>query len=102
MRVTFQKYRGAMIKTNVVMMGEFRESRELKRTQENYKRYLSTLANAQLESEINFLLDEFSLDTYGQDFFFKVRSVQNELVSRADDDWKERIVSINQETSHLV
>lgn len=87
-----------MIKSNVVMMGEFRELRETRAKQETYKRYLSTLANAQLESEINFLLDEFSLDTYGKDFFYKVRLVQNELVSRADDDWKVRIENINKET----
>ena len=87
-----------MIKTNVVMMGEFRELRETRRSQESYKRYLSTLANSQLESEINFLLDEFSLDSYGKDFFFKVRLVQNELVSRADDEWKVRIENLNKET----
>ena len=90
-----------MIKTNVVMMGQFREMREIRRSQDNYKRYLSTLANIQLESEINFLLEEFSLDTYGQDFFSKVRLIQSELVSRADDDWKVRIESMNQELKHL-
>lgn len=91
-----------MIKTNVVEMGDFREMREIRRSQENYKRYLATLGNSQLESEINFLLDEFSMDTYGHDFFFKVRMVQSELVSRADDDWKGRIQSINQESNlHL-
>lgn len=91
-----------MIKTNVVVMDDFREMREIRRSQENYKRYLATLGNSQLESEINFLLDEFSMDTYGHDFFFKVRMVQSELVSRADDDWKGRIQNINQETNlHL-
>ena len=91
-----------MVKTNVVMMGQFRELRETRRSQDNYKRYLATLANSQLEGEINFLLEEFSLDTYGQDFFFKVRQVQSELVARADDEWKIRIENINQETLHLL
>ena len=91
-----------MIKTNVVAMDDFRELREILRTQETYKRYLATLGNSQLESEINFLLDEFSMDTYGHDFFFKVRMVQNELVSRADDDWKAKIQKINLESNlHL-
>lgn len=90
-----------MIKTNVVMMGQFREMRETRRSQDNYKRYLSTLANSQLEGEINFLLEEFSLDTYGHDFFYKVRLVQTELVSRADDDWKIRIENMNQESRNL-
>ena len=90
-----------MIKTNVLMMEQFRELRESRRAQDNYKRYLSTLANSQLESEINFLLEEFSMDTYGQDFFFKTRLVQSELVSRADEDWKVRIENMNQETQPL-
>ena len=96
------KYRGAMIKTNVVMMGEFREMRETRRSQDGYKRYLSTLQNSQLESEINFLLEEFSLDAYGTDFFYKVRLVQSELVSRADDGWKTKIESLTRDTLHLL
>ena len=76
-------------------MDEFCEMREARKSQENYKKYLLTLANTQLETEINYLLDEFSLDTYGKDFFSKVRLVQNELVSRADDEWKERIEQLN-------
>ena len=90
-----------MVKTNVVMMGQFREMRDTRKSQDNYKRYLTTLVNSQLESEINFLLEEFSMDSYVQDFFFKVRLVQSELVSRADDDWKVRIENMNQET-HLL
>lgn len=91
-----------MIKTNVVAMEDFREMREIRRSQEIYKRYLATLGNTQLESEINFLLDEFSMDTYGHDFFFKVRLVQNELANRADDEWKSKIQNINLETNlHL-
>lgn len=76
-------------------MDEFCEMREARKVQENYKKYLVSLANSQLETEINYLLDEFSLDTYGKDFFSKVRLVQNELVSRADDDWKVRIEQLN-------
>lgn len=87
-----------MIKTNVVMMGDFREMRETRRSQDSYKLYLSTLANSQLEGEINFLLEEFSMDTYGKDFFNKVRLVQSELVLRADDDWKGRIQALTEET----
>lgn len=91
-----------MIKTNVVTLNEFRELKETRRSQENYQKYLSTLANSQLESEINFLLDEFSLDSYGKDFFSKVRLVQNEIVARADDDWKVRIQQLNKDTLQLL
>ena len=86
-----------MVKTNVVMMGDFREMREIRKSQDNYKRYLSTLGNSQLETEINFLLEEFSLDAYGKDFFSKVRLVQSEIVARADDEWKVRIENITKE-----
>jgi hypothetical protein len=89
---------GIMINTNVIMMGEFREIIEIRKSQDSYKKYLSTLPNSQLESEINFLLDEFSLDSYGKDFFGKVKLVQSEIVSRADDDWKERIRNIGLES----
>ncbi len=84
--------------SNVVKMGDFREMLETRRSQDSYKRYLSTLANSQLESEINFLLDEFSLDSYGQDFSSKVRLIQSELVSRADQDWKDRILNLTKES----
>lgn len=91
-----------MVKTNVVMMGDFREMRDTRKSQDSYKKYLATLANSQLEGEINYLLDQFSLDTYGQDFFYKVRLVQSEIVLRADDDWKVRIENITRETLHLL
>ncbi len=91
-----------MVKTNVVMMGDFRDMRDMRRSQDGYKKYLATLANSQLEGEINFLLNEFSEHTYDKDFFFKVRQVQTEIVARADDDWKLRIESLNRETLHLI
>jgi len=91
-----------MTKTNVLMMGEFREHQELRRTQETYGRYLSTLENNQLEAEINFLLEEFSQDSYGRDFSSKVKLVQKELVSRADANWKGKIEMINQDTMRLL
>lgn len=91
-----------MIKTNVVTLNEFRDLKETRRSQENYKRYLATLGNSQLETEINFLLDEFSLDSYGKDFFYKVRLVQSEIVARADEDWKVRIEQINKDSLQLL
>ncbi len=91
-----------MTKTNVLLMGEFRELQELRRSQETYGRYLSTLENNQLESEINFLLEEFSQDSYGRDFSTKVKMVQKEIVARADASWKIKIEQLNQETMRLL
>ena len=55
----------------VVSINEWKDLKEIKRSEESYKRYLSTLANSQLEIEVNALLEEFSGDSYGKDFFAK-------------------------------
>lgn len=102
MEVAVQKIEGIMVKTNVVVMGDFRDMRDTRHSQDGYKKYLGTLENSQLETEINFLLNEFSEDTYDKDFFFKVRQVQTEIVARADDDWKVRIESLTKDTLHLI
>ena len=91
-----------MIKTNVVKLSDVREKREARRSQENYKRYLATLQNSQLEGEINFLLDEFSNDNCGKDFSNKVHMIQTELVQRADGDWKVKIAELSRETPILL
>jgi SRSO17 transposase len=91
-----------MIKTNVLVVGDFREIKELRKTQETYKKYLGTLGNSQLETEIQYLLNQFSLDTTGKDFYEKVKLVQHEIVERADSDWKSRIEVLNKETLQLL
>ena len=91
-----------MIKTNVVKLSDVREKRDARRSQENYKRYLGTLANSQLEGEINYLLDAFSNDNYGNDFSNKVHMIQTELVLRADGDWKVKIAELSRETPILL
>ena len=91
-----------MIKTNVVKLSDVREKREARRSQDNYKRYLATLGNSQLEGEINYLLDAFSSDNYGNDFSNKVHMIQTELVQRADGDWKVKIAELSRETPILL
>lgn len=91
-----------MTNTNVVMMGNYKEIKEARRSQENYRRYLGTLANSQLETEISYLLEEFSMDNYGNDFSSKVKLIQSEIISRADQDWKHKIENLTKETQiHL-
>lgn len=91
-----------MNKTNVLMMWEFRELQELKRSGEVYGRYLNTLGNSQLETEINFLLEEFSQDSYGKDFFKKGNLILKEIASRADGDWKVKIESLAFDRNPLI
>jgi hypothetical protein len=91
-----------MTNTNVLMMGNYKELKEARRSQDNYRRYLGTLANSQLETEISYLLDEFSMDNYGSDFSSKVKLIQNEIIARADQDWKLRIENLTKESQiHL-
>jgi len=92
------KIEGIMTNTNVVIMGNYKEMKEARRSQDNYRRYLATLANSQLETEITYLLDEFSMDNYGNDFSSKVKLIQSEIIARADQDWKLRIENLTKES----
>ncbi len=81
-------------KWNVTSLSEFRERKELWKTHEGYQSYLRSLANSQLEVEINFLLDECSHDAYGKEIFQKGHLVLGEIASRADGEWKKRIEAL--------
>jgi hypothetical protein len=80
---------------NVVNVGDFREFREMKHNQVTYEKYLRSLGDSQLGVETNYLLDEFSNDSFGKDFSMKVKLVLTEIASRADDEWKVKIENMN-------
>lgn len=87
---------------NVVSMGEFKELKEIKRTEESYGKYLKTLGNSQLEIEVNVLLEEFSGDVYGKDFFSKGQLILKEITARAQQPIKAKIESLTKETLRLL
>jgi hypothetical protein len=87
---------------NVVSMGEFKELKEIKRTEEAYGRYLKTLGNSQLEIEVNALLEEFSGDSYGRDYFSKGHLILKEITSRATGPVKTKIESLTKDTLRLL
>ena len=91
-----------MTKLNVVNMVEFKELKELKRAEESYKSYLKTLANSQLEIEVNSLLEEFSGDAYGKDFFSKGQLILKEISSRVQPTVKAKIEKFSQDTLRLL
>ncbi len=68
---------------NVISFGDYKEMQEIKRCEESYSRYLKTLGNSQLEIEVNCLLDEYSCDSYGVDYFSKGRLILSEISARA-------------------
>jgi hypothetical protein len=87
---------------NVFSIGEFKELKEIKRAEESYKGYLQTLANSQLEIEVNALLEEFSDDMYGKDFFSKGRLILKEISSRAAGPVKTQIDKMFIDTLRLL
>lgn len=91
-----------MTKLNVVDLVEFKELKELKRTEENYRSYLKTLGNSQLEIEVNHLLEEFSGDCYGRDFFSKGQLILKEITSRVHPPVKAKIEKLTQDTLRLI
>jgi hypothetical protein len=99
---TDPKTRGHMDKVNIVNLGEFKESKELKKTEESYGSYLKSLGNSQLEIEVNHLLEEFSKDIHGKDFSTKVRLSLKEISNRACEPMKTKIQILNDETLRLI
>lgn len=87
---------------NVVSMGEFKELKDIKKAEESYKRYLQTLGNSQLEIEVNALLEEFSGDVYGKDFFSKGQLILKEISSRATGPVKTKIEKLSKDTLRLL
>jgi hypothetical protein len=93
------KLRGKM---NVYSFGDFKELKEIRKTEESYGRYLKTLGNSQLEIEVNALLEEFSGDAYGKDFFSKGQLILKEITARADVPVKLKIESLTKDTLKLL
>lgn len=87
---------------NIVSLGEFKELKETRKTEEAYGRYLKTLGNTQLEIEVNALLEEFSGDQYGKDFFCKGQMILKEISSRAQGPVKAKIEKFSKDTLRLI
>lgn len=87
---------------NVVSLGEFKELKDIKKAEETYKSYLKTLGNSQLEIEVNALLEEFSGDVYGKDFFSKGQLILKEISSRATGPVKAKIEKFSKDTLRLL
>ncbi|MFL5783593.1 MAG: hypothetical protein ACJ76H_03215 [Bacteriovoracaceae bacterium] len=86
-----------MSKVNVVDLGAFKELKELRRSVESFEKYLKTLSNSQLETEVNYLLDEFSNDNHGKDFFSKSQLILKEIKNRAHKFVKPKIKLLDNE-----
>lgn len=87
---------------NVISLGKFKEQREIRRNEDSYKLYLKSLGNTQLEIEVNALLEEFSGDSYGNDFFSKGQLILKEITSRAHLSVKKKIELLTTDTLKLL
>lgn len=77
--------------TNVVSLGQYKENTLLRKSQQQYKEYLGGLDHSQLESEVNFLLQEYSTDLYGKDYFLKGQMILKEIAGRTNGEWSSKI-----------
>ncbi len=82
--------------TNVVSLGQYRENIGMRKSQDQYGKYLGGLNHSQLESEVNFLLEEYSHDQYGKDYFLKGQMVLKEIALRTDSEWSSKITEMEQ------
>lgn len=69
---------------NVVSLANYKERYQESKFRKNYDNYLKLLKNEELEHEVNFLLDEFSHDNYGNEFFLKGEMILGEIAIRVE------------------
>jgi hypothetical protein len=94
-QVFFSRYWGNMKQQqNVVNLGDWQESREIRLKNEVYSRYLQTLPNAQLEIEIGHLIRGPEIN-----LFSKAQLVMKEIGSRAHEDVRSKIEKFHQDST---
>jgi len=85
---------------NVVSLERYKVNADLKKSQGQYGQYLSGLNHAQLESEINYLLN--SEDAAENDSLLKGQMILKEIAGRTDGDWSVKINEMNQNLSRKI
>lgn len=85
-----QNQRGA----EVIDLAALKEKRLLQRSLDDYSAYLKTLAIGQVESEAQYLLEEFSGQNFGPDYLHKVQLLLGEIADRADHTFATAILRI--------
>lgn len=70
-----------MNNSNVLDLERQRKKSALKKTELNFKAYLASLKQEQLQTEADFLLNQFS-DEYSEDYLLKSALLMDELAKR--------------------
>lgn len=94
----FKVLKGKEERMKIINLEEFKESKELRKCENTYSRYLKSLNNMQLEIEINSLLEEFSNNSYGKDFFSRAQLLLHEIASRSEESVRNKLESMTRET----
>jgi hypothetical protein len=81
---------------NIIDLETVRQHKAKLKTQAQYLEYIKTLSLAQLESEANHLLEEFSEQTFGDDYTLRVQSLLGHMAERAEGSFKEAIQGMTQ------
>jgi hypothetical protein len=86
-----------LVMGQVVELSAHKEKRAREKTQEEYKTYLGSLEDAQLESEAHHLLEEFSGQNFGSDYKYRVQLYFGELSRRAGERFGQAIQKLGSE-----
>ena len=76
---------------NVIELGNFKDFKETRVLEKKYEVYLKSLANSQLEIEVNALLDEFAEDKQDKNYFSRGQLILREIKSRAHTSVRRKI-----------
>lgn len=78
-------------KENVIELGNFREFKENRLQDKGYEKYLKSLENSQLETEVHALLDTFTEEKSQRDYMNRGQMILKEIRSRAQSPVKRKI-----------
>ncbi len=71
-----------MTKLNVVEIGAFKEMRDIKKSLGSFEKYLKSLSNIQLETEVNHLIETSREGSFCQDIFSRSQLILKEISGR--------------------
>lgn len=86
-----------MTKLNVVEMGAFKELRDMKKSLGSFEKYLKSLSNNQLETEVNHLIETSRQGSLCQDIFSRSQLILKEISGRVHPLVKPRIDELREQ-----
>lgn len=91
-----------MEKQNVVDFNQFKNTKVQGTQARVYELYVQSLSNSQLEIEVNNLLNIFSEDNYGDDYFTKGKLILKEISNRTHHQVRPKLEEMNAEVLKLL